>query len=88
MGNTFELNVQKTLEAYDTTTRDFLTLFYSLSATLITALRFSTLVNIPVITIEASLFTATWEDILKITQIISRKQSQLKGVILTPYPIS
>ena len=87
MGNTFELNVQKTLEAYNTTTRDFLTLFYSLSATLITALRFSTLVNIPVITIEA-LFTATWEDILKITQIISRKQSQLKGVILTPYPIS
>ena len=76
MGSTFELNVQKTLEAYNTTTRDFLALFYQLSATLITALRFLTLVNIPVITIAASLFTATWEDILKITQIISRKQSQ------------
>ena len=71
--NMFELNIQKTLETYTTTTRDFLALF-QLCATLITALRCSTLVNMTVITIAASLFTATWEDIFKITRI-SRNQS-------------
>ena len=86
MGNMFELNVQKTLEAYTTTARDFLALFYKLSTTLITALRCSTLVNMVVITIAVSLFTATSEDILKITRIISNNHGQLKGVILTPYP--
>ena len=38
-----------------------------------------------VIKIAAFLFTATSEDILKITRIISRNQIQLKGVISTPY---
>ena len=41
-----------------------------------------------VITIAAPLFTATWEDILKITRITSHNQSQFKDVILTPYPVS
>ena len=88
MGNMFELNVQKTLEASTRTTRYFLALFNQLSSTLITALRCPMLVNMPVITIAASLFTATWEDILKITQIISLNLSELKSVILTLYPIS
>ena len=80
MGNMFELNVQKTLEAYTTTARDFLVLFYSLSAMLITALRCSTLVNMAVITIAVSLFSAIFT--------ADHNQSQLKAVILTPYPIS
>ena len=67
MGKMFELNVQTALQAYTTTTRDLLALFYQLSATLITALRCSTLVNMTVITMVASLFTAIWENILKIT---------------------
>ena len=49
------------LQAYTTTTRDFLASFYLIFATLITALRCSTLVNIAVITTAASLFTATRE---------------------------
>ena len=40
-----------------------------------------------VITIVAFLFTATLEDVLKITRIISSNEIQLKGVISTPYLI-
>ena len=50
----FELNNQKTLEAYTTTTMDLLALTYQLSETLITASRCSKLANMTVITIAAS----------------------------------
>ena len=72
----------KTLEAYTTTTKNLLALSYQLSATLITALHCSTLVNMTVTAIAASLFTVIWEIIQR-----SLNQSLQKNVILTSYAI-